>query len=121
MGYPAYPPSPRTKPPFRAADLVISIASLTLTVLFGIAAAFFGLFSLAFLDHCPPATCSADGAATAVTTALLAAVVVGIAGLTVTIVQLIRRRPAWPFAVATLVLCMIAFLLGGIGYAVAVG
>ena len=36
----------------------------------GIVAAFFGMFSLAFLDHGPPESCSADDAFTAVATAL---------------------------------------------------
>jgi hypothetical protein len=121
MGYPVRWPSRPTKPPLSAADLTISIGALILTVLLGIAAAFFGLFSLAFLDHCPPETCSVDGAFTAVATALGVALLVGIAGLAVTVAQLIRRRPAWPFAVGALVLCTIVCVLGGIGYAVAVG
>ncbi len=54
-------------------------------------------------------------------TALAIAVAIAAIGLTVTIVRLHRRRTAWPFAVATLALCVIAFFLGGVGYAVAVG
>jgi hypothetical protein len=42
-------------------------------------------------------------------------------GLVVTVLQLHRRKPGWPFAVATFVLCALAVALGGIGYAVAVG
>ena len=93
----------------------------TITVLLGAVAAVFGLFSLAFLDYCPPESCSAEGAATAVGTALLIAFVIGVAGLVVTVVRLIRRKPGWPFAVATLVLCSVAVFLGGVGYAMAVG
>jgi hypothetical protein len=33
------------------------------------------------------------------------AALVGLAGLVVTVVQLVRRKLAWPFAVGTLVLC----------------
>jgi hypothetical protein len=44
-----------------------------------------GLFMLAFLDSCPPESCSVDG------------------------------------AVANLVLCASAFIVGGFGYAAAVG
>jgi hypothetical protein len=84
-------------------------------------AAFFGMFSLAFLDHGPPESGSADDAFTAVATALLIAVAVGTFGLTITIVRLYRRRLAWPFAIGTLVLCLFAFFVGGVGYAVAIG
>lgn len=87
----------------------------------GAVAAVFGLFSLAFLDNCPPESCSAEGAVTAVGAALLIAFVIGVAGLVVTVVRLIRRKSGWPFAVATLVLCAVAVFLGGVGYAMAVG
>jgi hypothetical protein len=62
------PTQPRTwgKPPISATDLWISVAALTLTVLVGAVGAAGGLFSLAFLDYCPPESCSANGAATAV-------------------------------------------------------
>lgn len=102
-------------------DLAISIAALIITVLLGAVAAVFGLFSLAFLDHCPPETCSVDGAVTAVGTALLIAFAVGVVGLVATVIQLFRRKRGWPFAVATLVLCTLAVFLGGVGYAMAVG
>ena len=84
-------------------------------------AAALGLFSLAFLDYCPPESCSAEGAATAVGTALFIAFAIGVVGLVVTVVQLFRRKRGWPFAVATLVLCALAVVLGGVGYAMAVG
>jgi hypothetical protein len=118
MGHPSYPPP---KPPVSGADVAISIAALTITVLLGAVAAVFGLFSLAFLDHCPPESCSAEGAVTAVGTALLIGFVIGVVGLVVTVIQLVRRRPGWPFAVGTLVLCTLAVFLGGVGYAMAVG
>jgi hypothetical protein len=119
MAYPSYPPPPR-KPPISTADLWVSIGALVVTVVFGGAAAVMGLFSLAFLDYCPPESCSADGAATAVGIALLAAFAIGVVGLVVTVIQLVRRKPGWPFAVATFVLCALAVVLGGVGYAVAV-
>jgi hypothetical protein len=118
MAYPGHPPP---QPPLSTTDLWVSIGALLLTVGFGVVAAVMGLFSLAFLDHCPPESCSAEGAATAVFTAVLAALAIGVAGLVVTVIQLFRRRPAWPFAVGTFVLCAVAFGLGGVGYAMAVG
>jgi hypothetical protein len=122
MGQPSYPPAARPpKPPVSGGDVAISIAALILTGLLGAVAAVFGLFSLAFLDHCPPESCSADGAATAVGTALFVAFLIGLAGLVATVVALVRRKRGWPFAVATLVLCAIAIFFGGVGYSIAVG
>jgi hypothetical protein len=121
MGHPGYPaPWPR-KPPVAATDLWVSIGTLVFTMAFGVVAAAMGLFSLAFLDYCPPQSCSAEGAATAVGIALIAAFGVGVVGLVLTVIQLYRRKPGWPFAVATFVLCALAVVLGGVGYAVAVG
>jgi len=122
MAYPSYPPQPKPpKPPIATTDLWVSIGALLVTVGFGVVAAVMGLFSLAFLDYCPPESCSAEGAATSVFTAVVAAFAIGIIGLVVTVVRLYRRQPAWPFAVGTLVLCAVAFGLGIVGYAVAVG
>jgi len=121
VAHPGYPPPRLPKPPIASTDLWVSIGALIVTVAFGVLAAAMGLFSLAFLDYCPPESCSAEGAATAVGTALLAAFAIGVVGLVVTVVQLYRRKPGWPFAVATFVLCAIAVVLGGVGYAIAVG
>jgi NO-binding membrane sensor protein with MHYT domain len=114
-------PSAPAKPPISGTDLTISIVSLALTLLLGASAAVMGFFLLAFLDNCPPETCSAGGAVTAVGVSLIVAVVVGLVGLVVTIVQLVRRRPAWPFAVSTLVLCGVICAFGFAGYFAAVG
>src|SRR5690348_16429671 len=105
MAYPSYPPSAQPKPPkppIATTDLWVSVGALVLTVGLGVVATTMGVFSLAFLDSCPPPSCSAEGAATAVWTALLAAFAVGVVGLVVTVIQLYRRKPAWPFAVGTL-------------------
>jgi hypothetical protein len=120
MAPPSYPAQP-SKPPIVRTDLWISIGVLTFTAVFGVVAATMGLFSLAFLDYCPPESCSAEGAATAVGTGLLTAFAVGLVGLVVTVIQLYRRKPGWPFAVATFLLCVLAVVLGGVGYVAAVG
>lgn len=118
VGYPVPgQPAPRRS----GADVAISIAAILMTVLLGAAAAVMGLFSLAFLDHCPPATCSVDGAVNAVFTALLVAGAIGLAGLVVTVIQLVRRQTAWPFAVGTFTLCVLALGAGVVGYSAAVG
>ncbi len=109
-------PAPRSR-----ADIATSIALLVVTVLMGAVAAFLGLFSLAFLDHCPPATCSVDGAVTAVFTALAGAAVIGVAGLVLTVVALIRRASAWPYSLATFCLCALSLFLGVLRYGAAVG
>jgi hypothetical protein len=51
----------------------------------------------------------------------MAAFAIGVAGLAVTVTQLYWRKSGWPFAVATFVLCGLAVVLGGVGYAMAVG
>lgn len=99
----------------------MSITALVFTVLLGAFAAVFGVFSVAFLDHCPAEHCSAGGAAIAVATALFGAFVIGVAGLVMTVVRLVRRKPGWPFAIGTLALCTIAVICGGVGFAIAVG
>ncbi|QEN17412.1 hypothetical protein D3H54_25320 [Mycobacterium sp. ELW1] len=101
--------------------MTISIIFMVLTVVVGAGAAFLGLFSLAFLDYCPPATCSAEGAVSAVMTSVAVAAGFGVIGIVVAIVQLARRKTAWPFAVGTLVLCLIVLLVGGVAYYSAVG
>ena len=121
MAHRSYLPLRPPKPPIATTDLIISIGALVLTVAFGVVAAAMGLFSLAFLDYCPPETCSAEGATTAVGIALLAAFAIGVIGLVGTVIQLVRRKPGWPFAVATFVLCALAVVLGGVGYAMVVG
>ena len=120
MAYPGFPQQP-VAPRRSGADLAVSITAMVLTVLLGAAAAVLGLFSLAFLDHCPPRTCSIDGAVDAVFTSLSAAAAIGALGLAGSVIQLVRRKPAWPFAVGTLGLCLAAVVLGGVGYASAVG
>ena len=119
--HPSYPPPRLPKPPITTADLAVSIGAFIFAVVLGVVAAAMGLFSLAFLDYRPPASCSAEGVATAVGTALLAAFAIGVVGLVVTVIQLNRRKAGWPFAVATFVLCALAVVLGGVGSAMAVG
>ena len=114
-------PYPTKKPPLSTADLWISISVLALTALMGAVATVGGLFSLAFLDYCPPESCSASGASSAVLTSLLVAAVLAIVGLIITVIALVRRRRAWPFAVGTLVACAVVLLVGVIGYMAATG
>ncbi|MFC8179550.1 hypothetical protein ACFULT_11805 [Rhodococcus sp. NPDC057297] len=102
-------------------DVAVSVTALVFTVMLGGLALLVGVFSLAFLDHCPPETCNVDGAVTAVGVALGAAGLVGVVGVVTTLVRLARRRTAWPFAVGTVVVCMLTCMAGVVGYAAAVG
>jgi hypothetical protein len=52
---------------------------------------------------------------------LIVALVLGIVGTVITIVALVRRKPAWPFALGTLFLCGMSCLIGLAGYFSAVG
>lgn len=113
-----------TQPPQRAAsqaDRVISILVLVSIPFVGAAAAFLGIFMLAFLDNCPPETCSAEHAALSVWTAIGVAVCIALAGIIVTIVRLVRQRLAWPFALGTLVICGAVGVVGMVGFLMAVG
>lgn len=119
--YPGYPPPQPYKRPVSGADVAASVVALVITAGMIAVGAFFGLFSLAFLDHCPPETCSEEGAVNAVFTAVLLAVAIGVAGLIATVVQLVRRAPGWPFALGTFGLCLATFVIGGFAYTMAVG
>lgn len=93
---------------------------MVLTVLVCGGAGVMGLFSLAFLDYCPPESCSVDGAVTTVMGTLAIAALVGLVGLILTIVRLTARKTAWPFAVGTLASCVAVFFLGAVAYTAAV-
>ena len=90
----------------RQTGLWVSIGALVVTAVFGGATAVMGLFSLAFLDYCRRRAAAPTAQP--------------VIGLAVTVIQLVRRKPGWPFAVATFVLCALAVVLGGVGYAMAV-
>lgn len=113
---PWMPPPPKSN----AADVTVSILLIVVTVLTVGAGAFMGVMSMAFLDHCPPASCSVEGAVTASMTTVAIAVLVGLAGIVTTIVRLATRKRAWPFAVGTLAACIGVFVMGALAYTGAV-
>ncbi|CAN5543350.1 hypothetical protein BH11ACT6_BH11ACT6_07620 [soil metagenome] len=114
------PPAPR-KPPISGVDLGISLTAMILTLAFGAFAVVIGMFLLLVLESCPPALCSVDGGVSAVLVTWLIAAVIGLLGFTVTIVQLVRRALAWPYAVGMLVLCVATCVIGVYVYGDAVG
>lgn len=126
MGY--TPPPPWQQPPWQppppprnAADVSISVILMVLTVLAVGAGGVMGLLSLAFLDYCPPESCSVDGAVTVAMATVAGAGLIGLTGVVFTIVRLSRRSTAWPFALATLAACLAVFFLGAIAYTAVVG
>jgi len=116
MPMPLIPSPPRTN----SADLTVSILLIVLTVLTVGAGSLMGVFSLAFLDNCPPQTCSVDGAVSASMTTVAIAALVGLAGIVTTIVRLATRKRAWPFGVGTLAACIAVFVVGAMAYTGAV-
>ena len=94
---------------------------MIVTVLAGGAGAVMGLFSVAFLDYCPPESCSANGALTAAMTTVGVAALIALTGLVLTITRLGARKKAWPFAAGTLGAMLAVFFLGAMAYTVAVG
>lgn len=117
-GYPAPPPAKR---PISGVDLAVSISALVLTIAGGAVAGFFGIFFMAFTDHCPPESCHIDAGVTAMFTGFTAAALLWITGTVLTIMRLMRRCTAWTFAIGTLMLCAAACVAGIGGYLVAVG
>jgi hypothetical protein len=93
---------------------------MVVTVLIVCFGAVMGFLSLAFLDHCPPATCSVGGAVTASMTTVGIAGLTAVAGIITTIVRLVNRKVSWPFAVGTLALCVAIFFFGAIAFQAAV-
>jgi hypothetical protein len=101
-------------------DIALSVVFLVLATIVGIIGSIFAFISLAFIDYCPPG-CSVDGAVNAQFAAVLAVVLIGAVGLIATIVLLVTRRRAWWVALLTLVLILVALVLGWLGATAAVG
>ncbi|MCO5546655.1 hypothetical protein L7F22_000089 [Adiantum nelumboides] len=82
---------------------------------------FGAVFLVAFLDYCPPRTCSSSAVLVSVGGSLVVAAAAGIAGLAMTVLRVVERRPAWPFALATLAVTGCAVVFGAVHYASAIG
>ena len=100
--------------------MVVSILVLVAAVITVGAGAVMGVISLAFLDHCPPESCSVDAAVTAVTTTIVVAALAGVVGLVLTVIRLRTRAVSWPFAVGTLALVIAVLFVGALVYTKAV-
>lgn len=115
------PVIPGAKPPLAKWDVALCAVLLIVSALGWIAAAGTELFVMAFTDYCPAATCNANNAFVSIVVALSAAAAVIVLGVLLAIIRIVRRRPGWPFAAATLLLSLVAEALGFVGYVAAVG
>ena len=102
-------------------DIALSVFLLVLAAVAGIVGGFLGFISIAFLDDCPEATCSEDGAVSAQFTAALVVMLAFVVGLIATIVTLSARRRGWWVALLTVLAVLVVWVLGFVGYFAAVG
>ena len=102
-------------------DVVLTIIMLVATFIVLVVSALFDLFAVAFTDYCPE-PCHAGAGVAVVFTVWICSGVLALVGTIVSIIRLVRRRRAWWFALATLLLVIVgsiaAFWLyaGIIGY-----
>lgn len=102
-------------------DIALSVFLLVLAGVVGLVGSVLAIFTLAFIDVCPPETCSVDGALAAQFTAGLVVILAFVVGLIATIVALTRRRRGWWIALITVFGVVVIWVLGFVGYFAAVG
>ena len=102
-------------------DIALSVFLLLLAAAVGVVGSLLAFVSVAFLDNCPPETCSVDGAVGAQFTAALVVILAFVAGLIATLVALATRRRGWWLALLTVVIVLASWVLGFVGYSLAVG
>jgi hypothetical protein len=105
----------------RAWDVALAVLLLVLAGITGVFGAFLGVFTLAFLDYCPPASCSADGAVAALFGAGTVALLLVVAGVIAVVVTLRSRRRAWWVGLVAFVLVIVAWVVGFVLFGVAIG
>jgi hypothetical protein len=112
---------PAEKPPLIVWDIIVSIVMWVLSVgLIGVAA-FVALFGLAFIDYCPPESCSAQGAFLSLMVAGVASIFLLLTGLTWGIVRIVERQTSWWVGLGALVLSLACWIIGFVGAAKSVG
>lgn len=109
------------KPPYIIWDIIVSVMIWLMTGAFIGVSAFIAIFSLAFIDYCPPQSCSSEAAFSCLFAAGVASVVVAIGGFVGGLIRILRRAPSWWVSVGAFVLCLICWAGGFISAARAVG
>ncbi|HVX09363.1 hypothetical protein [Humibacter sp.] len=112
---------PEAKPPYLVWDIVVSVITWLVTGAFIGMASFIAVFGLAFLDYCPPQSCSAEAAVACLFAAGTASVVVALAGFVWGLVRMFHRQPSWWMTVGAFVLCVGCWAGGFVSAARAVG
>lgn len=102
-------------------DVALAGSALALSGMLIALGVFGGVFLVAFLDYCPPTTCSSSRVLVSVSCAVVVAVAAGIAGSAITVLRIVERRISWPFAIVTLVVVGTAIAVGAVDYTSAIG
>jgi hypothetical protein len=84
-------------------DTALTVILLVATFVILLVAVFFDLFAIAFTDYCP-AGCNSGAGVAVIFTVWICSTVVAVVGTILSLVRLVRRRRAWWFALATLLL-----------------
>jgi hypothetical protein len=87
-------------------DVVLTVTLLVATFIILLVSVFFDPFAIAFTDYCPE-PCHAGAGVAAVFTVWICSAVLAVVGTVFSIVRLVRRRRAWWFALATLLLVIV--------------
>lgn len=102
-------------------DIILSIVVWLITAAFIGISSFIAIFSLAFIDYCPPQSCSSEAAFSCLFAAGAASVVVAIAGFISGLVRMLRGATSWWLTVGAFVLCAACWGVGFITAARAAG
>ena len=84
-------------------DVVLTVIVLGASFVVLLVSAFFDLFAIAFTDYCPE-PCHAGAGVAVVFTVWICSGVIALVGTVISIIRLVRRRRAWWFALASLLL-----------------
>jgi hypothetical protein len=113
--------SARDAPSYLLWDIILSVIIWLITGAFIGISAFISIVSLAFVDYCPPQSCSSEAAFSCLFAAGVASLVVAIAGLIGGLVRMFQGRTSWWMTVGAFVLCVACWLVGFVTAARAVG
>ena len=105
----------------RPLDIAASIVLLVVAWALFACYAVIGLFLLAFIDGCPPESCSTDDAFDALAIAGLGIVAALVVLSIWAVVRMVRRRRSWWVGVFGILAVAVGAAIGIVGYGAAVG